>query len=132
MAEREGSSIESIIEKQKAEIEEQKRKLEKLEQQMIEALVQEAREGVDVWIAASKKFQEFVAQFEEKTKQIMAEITGNKKPKHELRGQFETEFEKAKAMNEGVTATLKTSSEAGIFGSKKAWARSDEIDGALL
>jgi DNA repair exonuclease SbcCD ATPase subunit len=129
---KEGSSIVSAIEKQKAEIEEQKKRLKELEQQMIETLVQEAREGIDEWIAASKKFQEFVAQFEQKAKQFLAEMTENKTPKRELREQFETEFGKAKQMNADITVTLKSSSETGIFSVRESWSRSDEVEGALV
>jgi translation elongation factor EF-Tu-like GTPase len=124
--------VESAIEKQKAEIVEQKKRLEELEQQMIKTLVQEAGEGVEQWVAASKKFQEFATQFEQKAKQVLAEMAENKTPKRELREQFETEFDRAKQMNADLTVTLKISSETGIFGIKEPWSRSDEVDGTLV
>jgi dsDNA-specific endonuclease/ATPase MutS2 len=131
MAEEEVSIV-SSIEKQKAEIEEQKKRLKELEQQMIQTLLQEAREGVDQWIAASKNFQEFTAQFEQRAKQFLAEMAENKTQKRELREQFETEFDRAKQMNADIAVTLKTSSETGLFGIRESWSRSDEVDGALV
>jgi anti-sigma-K factor RskA len=122
---------EIIMGKEESEIGEQKKRLKELEQQMIETLVQEARVSIDQWITASKKFQGFVTQFEQRVKQFLAELAEDT-PKRELREQFETEFDRPKQMNADLAVTLKSSSETGIFGVREPWSRSDEVDGALL